>query len=476
MPPAGSSDGGRLEDKTDCTAHADAALSQASSLLSSGALDDAIALLMTAEKKCRIGNDTPNLVRIVNRITEALIAQRNPSIPWSALRRSIETICSRRSQKTAAITAAVSAGVDALSKYDACEKGFEASVEEAENTARLLRDLTDGRIYLERERADLTLRLAKMMENRGDIDGAAEIMQDVHVETYGSIPKRGKIDFILEQMRLTLAKGDYVRAAIVANKVNRKALGEVGMEGRRIAFYELMAQYHRHEKDAFALSKDYHQMYLTWCPKVSGPDEEGEEEKKMEVEGNDIKNEEKALEALKSAVNFLVLSPHSMEQQDMLNRIALDKKKLELIAPFKTTIELFLKKEIIAYPLAHQSELDIPSLSEGGPDLASHWRSTLRARVIQHNVRVASKYYRRIHKKRLAELLGLDPDELEKEVAAMVSDGSVYAKIDRPNDIVRFAQTKSPEAVLSDWAADVTKLLDLVETTTHLIHKEQMMQ
>jgi len=58
----------------------------------------------------------------------------------------------------------------------------------------------------------------------------------------------------------------------------------------------------------------------------------------------------------------------------------------------------------------------------------------------------------------------------------MVSEGEVYAKIDRPEDIVRFAPPQTPEAVLGDWAADVSKLLDLVETTTHLIHKEQMMQ
>lgn len=58
----------------------------------------------------------------------------------------------------------------------------------------------------------------------------------------------------------------------------------------------------------------------------------------------------------------------------------------------------------------------------------------------------------------------------------MVSDRSVYAKIDRPKDIVRFSSQKTPEAVLSDWAADIDKLLDLVESTTHLIHKENMTQ
>jgi 26S proteasome regulatory subunit N5 len=70
-------------------------------------------------------------------------------------------------------------------------------------------------------------------------------------------------------------------------------------------------------------------------------------------------------------------------------------------------------------------------------------------------------------------LLGLDVKQLEGEIASMVSNGTVYAKIDRPADIIRFEQKKSSEAVLTGWADNIDKLLHLVETTTHLIHKER---
>ena len=132
-----------------------------------------------------------------------------------------------------------------------------------------------------------------------------------------------------------------------------------------------------------------------------------------------------------------------------------------------------MKKEIISYPLANQVELESwPSFNED--DLEQHWRETFHRRIIQHNVRVASMYYRKIHGTRLAQLLGLDLIRLESEISSMVSDGTVYAKIDRPKDIIRFAAAKNPEAILSDWAADIDKLLHLVETTTHLINKENM--
>lgn len=139
----------------------------------------------------------------------------------------------------------------------------------------------------------------------------------------------------------------------------------------------------------------------------------------------------------------------------------------------RATLELLLKKEIINYPLAQQAELE-GAIDANDAELASHWKTTLHTRIVQHNVRVASIYYKRIHGKRLASLLGLEPAVLEQEISNMVSEGSVYAKIDRPSDVVRFSAGKTPEAVLSDWASDISSLLHLVDSTTHLIHKENM--
>mmetsp|Transcript_65086 Transcript_65086/g.96153 ORF Transcript_65086/g.96153 Transcript_65086/m.96153 type:complete len:257 (+) Transcript_65086:1089-1859(+) len=256
-------------------------------------------------------------------------------------------------------------------------------------------------------------------------------------------------------MRLTLGKQDYIRAAIVAGKINRKAIAEEGMEQEKIKFFTLMTEYHRHEKDAFELAKDYHSIYSTSSVQA---------------------DENQWRDALQSSVLFLALSPYSNEQQDMMNRIYIDP-NLEKIDSCRETLKLLLRKEIINFPLPHQTELEsMGAFTIGGDELTSHWRKTFHTRIVQHNVRVAALYYRRIHGKRLAQLLGLKPAELEAEIASMVSDGSVYAKIDRPGDIIRFAAKKTPEAVLSDWASDISSLLDLVESTTHLIHKENMTQ
>jgi 26S proteasome regulatory subunit N5 len=134
---------------------------------------------------------------------------------------------------------------------------------------------------------------------------------------------------------------------------------------------------------------------------------------------------------------------------------------------------MLLKKEIITYPLPHQQELEGLAVFQEG-DLGPHWHDVLFRRIIQHNIQVVALYYTRIHGARLAQLLNLTPDVLEQEIANMVSDGTVFAKIDRPADIVRFQAKQSPESILTDWVGDIDQLLQLVETTTHLIHKEQM--
>ncbi len=86
-----------------------------------------------------------------------------------------------------------------------------------------LRTVTAGKIYVEIERARLTKKLAAYRESQGNIDEAASIMQDLQVETYGSMEKREKIDFLLEQMRMCLLKGDFIRTQIISRKISIRA-------------------------------------------------------------------------------------------------------------------------------------------------------------------------------------------------------------------------------------------------------------
>lgn len=72
----------------------------------------------------------------------------------------------------------------------------------------------------------MTRRLAAIKEAKGQIAEAADTLQAVQVETFGSMDNREKFDFILEQMRLCLAKGDYVRTELLSKKIVSKALND----------------------------------------------------------------------------------------------------------------------------------------------------------------------------------------------------------------------------------------------------------
>ena len=60
-----------------------------------------------------------------------------------------------------------------------------------------LKEVTDKKIYLEVEYARCCLMMVKFNENQQNIEQAAKIMQEVQVETYGSMDKREKLEFIL---------------------------------------------------------------------------------------------------------------------------------------------------------------------------------------------------------------------------------------------------------------------------------------
>ena len=63
-----------------------------------------------------------------------------------------------------------------------------------------LRAVSDGKIFVEKERAQLTQQLSQIKEKNGLIAEAADILQEVHVETYGAMTKLEKCEYILEQV------------------------------------------------------------------------------------------------------------------------------------------------------------------------------------------------------------------------------------------------------------------------------------
>jgi 26S proteasome regulatory subunit N5 len=75
------------------------------------------------------------------------------------------------------------------------------------------------------------------------------------------------------------------------------------------------------------------------------------------------------------------------------------------------------------------------------------------------NLRVIASYYSRITM------------TTERTICKLVTDKTIYARIDRPAGIVSFKQTKGVNEVLNAWSGDIAKMLSLVEKTSHLVAK-----
>jgi len=357
----------------------------------------------------------------------------------------IALLCKRRAQLKQVVQAIVSRGFELVSLTPDKETKYQL--------IETLRDVSAGKIFVELERARLTKILASMKEEEGRVGEAADIMQEIQVETVGSMEKREKAEFLLEQMRLNLDKRDYVRTELISRKVNRKVLEETEMQDLKVRFYELLIRFYENSFDYLEISKSFHAIYMS--PLVQG-------------------DSSRWKRVLKLSAIYCILSPHDPEQHDRLLLLKNDKRTAE-IPSIEQALALFTTKELMTRPTAIEDDWkdDIPFVGEYGKEAINAFIK----RIHEHNIRVIAGYYSKIRKVRLAQLLQLDVDTTEKYISEMVSDKALSAKIDRPAEIVVFGNSSQWDAntLLNNWSSNISTLLNLVEKTVHLINKENMM-
>eukprot|EP00727_Mastigamoeba_balamuthi_P002432 m51a1_g12186 putative 26s proteasome non-atpase regulatory subunit 12 (450) ;mRNA; r:6568-8753 len=311
----------------------------------------------------------------------------------------------------------------------------------------VLRTITEGKIFVELERARITKTLAGIHEAAGELKVASKLLQEIQVETYGSMDKREKTAFLMEQVRLCLDTDDYIRSFILSNKVNRKTLLDTDMEDLKKTFYMLMIRYWSHEENHLEVARCYLHIYDT--PSVQADEAEWRQ-------------------ALCRVVAHLVLAQHDSDRSDLSARVLADKRTTDL-PEWRALLLMFAEHEHLAWSSVRDR---CARLFE--PLALPAWAETLRTRVVEHNVRVVARYYTQVRLARLAELLELDAAAAEEAVARLVVSPArdVFARIDRPNGIVRFGRRQDASETLDGWARQVSDLVSLVDDTCHLIHRE----
>ena len=354
-------------------------------------------------------------------------------------------------------------------------------------------------IFVEVERARVTRILSNIKKEQGDITAATDILCELQVETFGSMTRREKTEFILEQVALCIEKGDWTQASILARKINSsryfarkpkksaeqiaketaekeerermRSDGTIGDEAiepvdddvtdLKLRFYEQQITLAKQDDKYLDACKHYRQVL----------DTEAVEQ-----------NPEQLKAALQRVIYFVLLAPYDNEQSDLLHRVALDSRIPTTCPTEHALIKLFTVPELMRWPSIesnfgpHLTATDIFSASASPEDPKAHTRYLdFRRRVIEHNVRVIAKYYTRIQFARLTVLLDLPAAETEKYISDLVTSKTIYARIDRPAQVVTFEKKRDADEVLNEWSGNMKSLLGLLERIDHLITKEEMM-
>lgn len=435
-------DEGRVrKQEEDFTAAVDEQLPQALILSTSGRLRDAVEGLLPLEKKARIACDVASTTRVL----VAIVTMCHDAQDWHALGEYVVLLSKRRGQLKQSVTKMV---------QKACEY-LEVAPDKATMLRLLetLRTVTAGKIHVEIERARLTLKLAKIKEADGEIAEAADILQELQVETFGSMDRREKVEFILEQMRLGLLRKDFVRTQIISKKISVRFFEDTTTHDLKRKYYRQMIEVARNDNNYLEICK-YNRALLD-TPSVQADPLE-------------------CRSVLQDVVLFAVLSPFSNEQSDLLARIQADP-LLASLPEYAAIVQCMTTKEAQPWALfeARFGAVLHAAAAFSGANNTQLW-TDIRKRVVEHSVRVIAGYYTRITTARMCSLLSLTQQECEDVLSSLVNSKTIFAKIDRPAGLVSFRAPQLPSDRLNDWASSTNSLMQLVDKATHVIAKEKI--
>ena len=335
--------------------------------------------------------------------------------------------------------------------------------------------VTEGKIFVEYEYSQAIRRMTEIHLMNNQIDEAAKLIQDVQIEAFGSLENKYKVDYILFQMQVLLEKGDYIRSLMISNKIKRNHLDDEGFELLKIRFFQLMIQYFFHEKKYIEVSKCYKTLYdfVKSIDEKLNDVEKKSKEIKPEILDNYIKvKKENDLQKLfESWVLFLSLCPPELETKNMLNELLLKyKKQLDYDKNILYIVEERLSDDIILIDNTLFDKYKDFEIFKQHQDLIKLFRKYW----IQHDLSLFEKFFGKIHIERICEMTLVPMEEIEDELADMVVNNYIFAKINRIEKMVNFRKRKDYHDELDNFNYDMDSMLKKIEDTCHLINKEYL--
>ena len=435
------------------------------SLLSDEILKDVeLKKLIDEEKVTRLENEFEKNRTLTKQILETL-HNRNDFPNFLKL---FEYLTQRRNQSRESIISMV--------KY--CINDILPNLKNTKDSSELLNTIirvTEGKIFVEYEYSQAIRKMTEIYLMDNNIEEAAKLIQDVQIEAFGSLESDYKIDYILFQMQVLIEKGDYIRTLIVSNKIKRNHLDDEGIELLKIRFFRLMILYYVHEKKYLEASKCYKILYdfvKSINDKLIEVEKDHKEIKPKIIDNYiKVKKENDLVNLFENYVLYLSICPPELETKNMLNELLLKyKKELDINKNILFIVEKRLSDDIIPIDDNLFSKYKDFEIFKKNEDLLKLFRKYW----IQHDLSLFEKFFGKIHIERISQMTKVPNDEIENEIADMVVNNYIFARINRIEKIVNFRKKTDHHDVLDNFNYDMDNMLKKIEETCHLINKEYL--
>ncbi|GAV03661.1 hypothetical protein RvY_14055 [Ramazzottius varieornatus] len=281
-------------------------------------------------------------------------------------------------------------------------------------------DKIQNRISFEEQTYVLRMRLAEELENDQEWVAAAKVLSQIPLDSgqkqYG---KDTKQEINMKIGRLYLTAEEYVEAE---NYIQR-----VGMLIDEATPEEFRIQH----SAAFARIQDYRRKYIEAAQRYH------------RLSSEKLVAESERTQALKSAVNCVLLAPSTPQRSRFLAVLLKDERTFTL-AQYG-----FLRK-VLDGKTIKRAEIDLfaqnlqPHQREA---LTADGTSLLERNVLEHNILSTKKYFRVASFQALSRLLDIPVDKVEKIIVHMVAEDRLKVRINHITNSVTFDQ----EHALNIW-------------------------
>ncbi|ORD99819.1 PSD12 [Hepatospora eriocheir] len=293
----------------------------------------------------------------------------------------------------------------------------------------LLKEVLSGKMYLENERVELALDLAKEYSDSKDANKAYEILNNVPVETFTDISEKKKNMFIFQQFFLAFILEKNEESELILKKIRKSSMD---LEDQIKYFSSKF------------MSKVSQNRYLE-AARITL------ESQKVQPSGN----------FLTTGAFYCLTSSCKLEKRDITE----EKEELLEVFEKEPLLDSKVRKIIKMFRNNFLLETDIKQLLK---EIVSDYQNSFQIldsyvewAQIEFNLRIIEKKFSKISIKLLGELLQWNETDLIEYLSFMVNEKFINLKVNQITGFIDFGN--------KDWKGSVNDVLDKIIECDHLI-------